>query len=153
MKKPIVVFASALATALLLLEAGARASGATCSAFVGGLQTSKSQAAHLVTFNTTDTPMTLDVKLRAPDGTVLEDLPDSLVLGARQTITTDLRAALAHAGADEKAYLGAFSVEVSGDAPFAKDTVIVHATQYIGSPTKPKAAYVVRSIFSPPPPP
>jgi hypothetical protein len=150
MRKSIVAVAVLLAAAALLHQ-GARANGATCSAFVGGLQTSKSLDPQLVVFNTTDSPMTLDVKLRAPDATVLADLPDALVLAARQTITFDLRAALAEAGANGKPYVGGFSAEVSGETPFSKDTAVVHVTQFVGSPAKPKAAYVVRSIFSPAP--
>jgi hypothetical protein len=154
MGKPAVVcIALAVAAcALFALHAGARASDTTCSAFVGGLQTSKTLDPQLVVFNTTDSAMTLDLKVRAPDSTVLADLPGSLVLGARQTIVFDLRPALAHAGPTGKAYVGTCSIEVSGAAPFSQDTAVVHVTQYVGAPAKPKAAYVVRSIFSPPPP-
>ena len=126
----------------------AAAQAATAKAFVGGLEAGKSADPELVVLNTTSSSMTLDLVLRGTDGPVLADLPGSLTVGPNQTIARDLRADLAHAGSGGRAYVGVFSAEVSGEDPFAASTVVVHVTQYFGSRKKPKAAFVVRPLFS-----
>lgn len=128
--------------------AAARASGATCTAFVGGLQADKTSIPELVVFNTSGTPQPLDLVLRAPDGSALVTLPAALTVNGQQTATLDLRAQLAHAGAGGKAYSGVFTAEVTGAAPFSEATAVVHVTQYFGTRKKPKAGFVVRPVFS-----
>ena len=38
-------------------------------------------------------------------------------------------------------------VELTGDAPFSEDAVIVHATQYFGKRKKPRGAVIQRALF------
>ena len=142
------LLASAICALAVAPHGRAAAQAATSSAFIGGLETGKSADPELVVLNTTSSSMTLDLKLRGTDGTVLADLPGSLALGPNQTIARDLRADLAQAGSGGRAYVGVFSAEVSGGDPFAASTAIVHVTQYFGNRKKPKAAFVVRPLFS-----
>jgi hypothetical protein len=148
MRIPVLVLAAAaMVSGGLVWHASARANGTSCTAFIGGIQTDKASAPELVIFNTTAEQLTLDLVLRKPDGTALVTEPASIVLTAHQTGFFDLKAKLATANAG-KAYLGTFSAEVTGAAPFSENDAVVHVTQYFGTRKKPKSAFVIRPLFS-----
>jgi hypothetical protein len=137
----------AVAASLATRDA-ARAEGASCSAFVGGADSSKGAVPELVLSNLTDTVYTLDLTLRDRAGVVLASRDDEITLDPRATLQVDLLEQIRRdLPARTKPYAGLFSVEVRGDAPFAPETVLVHVTQYFGSRKAPKAAYVLRPGF------
>lgn len=144
--------ATALAAAgFAVLHTGVLAQSVTARAFLGGLETGKTSIPELVVLNTTSSAMTLDLKLRGPDGAVLANRAAALAVGPLATGTLNLQTELATAGASGKPYVGTFSCELSGEAPFDQTTTVVHVTQYFGKRTKPKAAFVIRPIFAPVP--
>jgi hypothetical protein len=150
MRTPILFLASAaLVVAGLVWHATARANGTSCTAFIGGIQTDKATAPELVIFNTTAETMTLDLVLRAPNGTALVTTPAAFTLTGHQTGFFDLKALLATKGLNGKAYLGTFSAEVTGAPPFSENDAVIHVTQYFGSRKKPKSAFVIRPVFNP----
>jgi hypothetical protein len=150
MKTPIlVVGALALAVAgVFAVRSTAGAATSTNVAVIGGLQIDKSSVPEIVAFNTTNASITLDLVVRAVDGTSIATHAAALTLGPRATGVISLQAELAHAGAKSKPYAGIVTAEVSGDASlFSDTTTIVHATQYFGSRKSPKAGFVIRPLF------
>lgn len=140
--------ASLAAAALFLGEAGAQ-QATVSSAHFGGAQSQKGAVPELVLFNTTAAPMTLDLRLVAADGTTLVDRAGEIDLGSRQTVFVSLAEQLSRDLPKGVApYKGTFSVVVSGADPFAESTVVAHVAQYFGSRKSPKAAYVLRPLFT-----
>jgi hypothetical protein len=121
--------------------------------FIGGLQVDKTSVPELIVFNTSQVDMPpLTVTIFAADGTPLVTEPAALTLdvGPRATATLDLKTALVHAGPSGKPFSGVVTARVAGDSAFFSDqSAIVHATQYFGSRRKPRAGFVVRSVFTP----
>jgi hypothetical protein len=146
--KPCLALLATSVAAVGMLHATAGAQATLSTAFVGGIETGRSAVPELVVFNTSASEMTLNLVLRSPAGVSLANLPAALTGGPRQSLYRDLRADLARAGTKGRAYVGAFTAEVSGEAPFAPSTTIVHVTQYFGSRKKPRAAFVVRPVFN-----
>lgn len=139
--------AGAVAASVASREA-ARADGVSCSAFVGGADSSKGAVPELVLSNLTDSAMSLDLTLRDAAGQVLVSRDDEVALEPRATVQVDLLEQIRRElPGRTKPYAGLFTVEVRGDAPFAEDAVLVHVTQYFGSRKAPKAAYVLRPAF------
>lgn len=134
----------------------ARADGATCTARVGGLTTGKDTVPELVVWNTGAAPIALTLVARNDQGQTLPLSPATVDVPGFNTAFVSLSQRLATAGANGKPYLGRFSLEITGDAPFSETTSVVHVTQYFGKPakglvkpTKPKAAFIVRPVFAP----
>jgi hypothetical protein len=125
----------------------ARAQSVPTKAFIGGLRSDKLGSPEIVVFNSSGSPLTLDLVLRGPDGVALATLPAAMTVPATGTAVFDVQAALKTVGPNGKAYLGLVTVELTGDAPFGSATTVVHATQYFGSRKKPKAGFVVRALF------
>lgn len=132
----------------------ARANGATCTAYVGGLETGKQAVPELVVFNTTAEQMSVNVTLRDATGLQLATTAAPIVIDAFHSTYLSLSTMLTTAGEDGKAYKGRITAEVTGAAPFADGAALVHVTQYFGEPakggvrpTKPKAAFVIRPLF------
>lgn len=148
MTKILMCAAATLCAAALLTGDAARAQSATTTAFIGGLRSDKLGEPEIVVLNTNGAPLTLDLVLRGPDGVALATLPAAMTVPASGTGTFDVQAALKTAGANGKAYLGLVTAELTGEAPFAESTTVVHATQYFGPRKKPKAGFVVRALFS-----
>jgi hypothetical protein len=148
---PVLATAALAVAGFAVLHSGALAQSVTTSAFLGGLETGKTSVPELVVLNTTNSALSLDLKLRAADGTVLVNRAAALLVGAQATGVLNLQTELATAGVNGKPYLGTFSAQVSGESPFDQSTAIVHVTQYFGKRTKPKAAFVIRPIFGPVP--
>ncbi len=146
---PLLSAAVLAATGFAVLHTGVLAQSVTTSAFLGGLETGKTSVPELVVLNTTNSTLTLDLKLRAADGTVLVNRAAAMTVGPLATVFLNLQTELAAAGASGKPYVGTFSAQVSGEAPFDQSATIVHVTQYFGKRTKPKAAFVIRPIFAP----
>ena len=142
------VAAAALGAALFPRgEADAQAVVVSVAHFAGA-QSDKKSVPELVLFNTTAAPMTLDLRLHAPDGSVLADRAGEIELGARQTVFVGLAEQLARDLPEgTKPYRGSFSVVVSGAEPFSESTVVAHVAQYFGTRKSPKAAYVLRPLF------
>lgn len=150
MKKPLLLFAAGalLGAALCSLQPAALAQSAVTTAYCGGLQSQPQFVPALFVFNTTGSTLTLDLVLRAPDGSVLVDRSSALTVAARATGTLNLTTELAHAGPNMRPYRGVFSAEISGDANlFYADTAIVHVTQYFGSIKAPRGACIIRPVF------
>lgn len=126
----------------------ARAEGASCSAFVGGADASKGAVPELVLSNLTDSEMTLDLVLRDKVGVAIIDRQGEITLSPRATMSVDLLEQFRRGLPKRtKPYASLFSVEVRGVDPFASNTVLMHVTQYFGSRSKPKAAFVLRPEF------
>jgi F0F1-type ATP synthase membrane subunit c/vacuolar-type H+-ATPase subunit K len=153
MKSFALVVAGALvgAATLGVLQPSARAQSAVTSAYFGGLQSQPSFAPRIFVFNTTAATQTLDLVLRAPDGTVLVTHPAAMTVAAYATAVLDLTAELAHAGPKSKAYRGVFTAVLSGDSStFSDTTCVVHAVQYFGSIKSPHGACVIRPLMTTP---
>ena len=132
----------------------ARANGATCIAYVGGLETGKQAVPELVVFNTTPQQMEISVKLRDSTGLEIGSTAAPITIDAFNSAYLSLSTLLLTAGEDDKPYQGRITAEITGAEPFADGTAIVHVTQYFGKPTKeglrpakPKGAFVVRPLF------
>lgn len=150
-----------LRTALLVLTAAAllaapfvvgdhlaRAAGATCSATMAGLETGKKTPVEIVAFNPTGVEIRLDLRVLDASGELLRERPDEIVLTPFRTAVVSVEEFLSRDLAKkEKPYSGLVAVELTGDAPFAEDTVIVHATQYFGKRKKPRGAVIHRPLF------
>lgn len=148
---PLLAAAVLAVAGFAVLHTAALAQPVVTSAFLGGLETGKTSVPELVVLNTSNSAVTLDLKLRAADGSVLVNRAAAITVGAQATAFVNLQTELATAGVSGKPYVGTFSAQVSGEAPFDQTTTIVHATQYFGKRTKPKAAFVIRPIFGPVP--
>jgi hypothetical protein len=150
MKRVTVVLCLAAAlSAAFGVRVAARALASTTTAFVGGLASDKASVPEIFVFNTTGASLTLDVVLRGPDGTTLVTHAGALSVPPFATSVLNLTTELATAGPNSKPYRGLFSAAVSGDAStFSDQTCVVHATQYFGTLKAPKAAFVVRPLFS-----
>jgi hypothetical protein len=151
----IVLASLAIAGAVAAGITAAHANGAVCSAYVGGLDTSKSAVPELVVFNVGAEQVSLSLTLRDASGSVLANPAAPVVVDPFHTAVLSLTKVLATASSNGKPYEGRFSLEVAGATPFGADTAVVHVTQYLGTPAKdyqkplkPKAAYVVRAQFS-----
>jgi hypothetical protein len=130
------------------LGSAARAQSATTTAYFGGLQNGPTFAPRIFVFNTTGATQTLDLVLRAPDGTVLVTHPTAMTVQPYATGMLDLTNELIHAGPKSKPYKGVFSAVLTGDAAsFADTTCVVHAVQYFGSIKSPRGACVIRPLF------
>ena len=161
MTKSRVALISAAAIVAVAAAAGlsvARANGATCSAYVGGLQSDKSSVPELVVFNPGGTPLSLTLTLRDAQGVALPTPAAALDVPGFNTAYVSLSSTLATAGINGKPYLGRFSLEVKGGPPFAQDGAVLHVTQYFGKPgkgatkpLKPTSAFVIRPLFNPVP--
>lgn len=142
---------AAAALGALLLdadEAGAQ-QAIVSSAHFAGAQSSKGAVAELVLFNTSAAAMTLDLKLLLPDGTVLVDRPAEIDVAGFQTVFVSLAEQIARdVPKGEVPYKGTFSVIVSGAEPFSESVVVGHVAQYFGTRKSPKAAYVLRPLFT-----
>lgn len=146
--------AGLLAVAALASLSSARANGTTCVAYVGGLEAGKETVPELVLFNTANAPVSVTLVMRDPLGQTLATPADPLVVNTYNSAFVSLSSRLATAGPNGKAYVGRFSLEISGAAPFTQDNAIVHVTQYLGKPgkglarpSKPKSAFIVRPLF------
>ena len=144
------------ALAALLLTAGqlamgtdlARANGAACSAHMAGLETSKSTPVEIVVFNSTASEITLDLRLLDTEGDAVLERQGGIVIGSFKTAIVSLEAELARDLAKkQKPFQGIVAVELTGDAPFAEDAVLVHATQYFGKRKRPRGAVIHRALF------
>ena len=107
----------------------------------------------LVVFNTTGTPLSLTLTLRDPAGQTLTTPAGTIDVPGFNTALVSLGSKLATAAAG-KPYIGRFSAQISGAAPFGETTSVVHVTQYYGKagknfsrPVKPASAFVVRALF------
>ncbi len=124
------------------------ATAGTCVAHIAGVETSRKTPAELVVLNTSNFELTLDMTLRAPDGSVVLDSTSAIVVPARGTVIRSLEADLSAAVPPKtKPYEGLVSIELRGAAPFAADSTVVHATQYYGKRKKPRGAVVLRPLF------
>jgi hypothetical protein len=161
MTKSRVITLSVAAIAAVAAAAGlsvARANGATCTAYVGGLQSDKASVPELVVFNPGGIPLSLTLTMRDATGAVLPTPAGTLDVPGFNTAYVSLSSKLLTAGVNGKPYLGRFSLEVSGGPPFAQDAAVLHVTQYYGKPAKgaakpvaPKSAFVIRPLFNPVP--
>jgi hypothetical protein len=149
--------AAVAAVAVAALISAARANGATCTAYVGGLQSDKSSVPELVVFNPGGTPLSLTLTMRDAQGNVLTTPAAPLDVAGFNTAYVSLSSMLTTAGTAGAPYRGRFSLEVAGGPPFAQDSAVLHVTQYFGKPAKgaakplkPTSAFVVRPLFSPP---
>lgn len=149
--RPVLLFLGALVVLAAPLAIGdrlARANGAACSARMAGLETSRKTPVELVAFNSTDSELTLDLRLLDPSGDVVLERPGGVVVGPFKTAVVSLEEELARDLAKkEKPYEGLVAIELVGVSPFAADTVIVHATQYFGKRKRPRGAVIVRPLF------
>jgi len=137
-----------VAAAAFGIHASARAQSAVATAYFGGLQNGPAFAPRIFVFNTTAATPTLDLVLRAPDGTVLVTRNAAMTVQPYATGILDLTAELAHAGAKSKPYKGVFTAVLSGDAAaFTDTTCVAHAVQYFGSVKSPRGACVIRPLF------
>ena len=150
--------AAALAVAVAAGLSVARANGATCSAYIGGLQSDKSSVPELVVYNPGGTPLSLTLTLRDAQGVVLPTPAGTVDVAGFNTAYVSLSSMLTTAGIVGKPYLGRFSLEVAGGPPFAQDGAVLHVTQYFGKPAKgaakpvkPLSAFVIRPLFNPVP--
>lgn len=142
-----VAAAAGLAVAAALGTAGAQEEVRRAAHFAG-VDGGKGAAPELVLFNTTGTPMTLDLKLVDPEGNVLVDRADEIELGFQQTAFVDLAEQLRRdLPRNVKPYRGSFAVVVSGGPPFDASTVVGHVAQYYGARARPKAAFVLQPLF------
>lgn len=147
----------AAAVAVAAVVAGftvARANGVTCTAWFGGLETGKLAVPELVVFNTGAEAISLNVTLRSETGATLATTAAPLDVAAFNSLFLSLTPMLATAGTDGRPYVGRFTAEVTGAAPFSEGVAVVHVTQYFGKPAKgglrpvkPKGAFVVRPLF------
>jgi hypothetical protein len=148
--------AAALATAALAAGISvARANGATCTAFIAGLQSDKSSVPELCVFNTGTMQLSLTLTFRDAAGAVLPTPAETLEVAPFNTAYVSLTTKLKTAGLSGKPYTGRFTLEISGTAPFAQDYAVVHVTQYYGrpgkagaKPVKPASAFVIRPLFN-----
>lgn len=149
--RPVLLFLGALVVLSVPLALGdrlARANGTACSAHMAGLETSRKSPVELVAFNSTDTELTLDLRLLDPSGNAVLERPGGLVVGPFKTAVVSLEEELSRDLAKkEKPYEGLVAVELVGSAPFSADNVIVHATQYFGKRKRPRGAVIVRPLF------
>jgi hypothetical protein len=152
-------------TALVVLAASAAAGGfaalvataparageeSPCTAYVVGASSAKGAVPELVLFNTTSQTMTLDLDLLGPDGVAIISRAGEVVVNGRQTLSMDLLEQFKRdLTGKAKPYAGTFTVALHGPVGFTADRVIVHVTQYYGTRTKPKAAYVLDPVFQP----
>jgi hypothetical protein len=150
--------AAALAVAVAAGLSVARANGATCTAYVGGLQSDKSSVPELVVFNPGGIPLSLTLTMRDATGAVLPTPAGTVDVPGFNTAFVSLSSKLLTAGTSGKPYLGRFSLEITGPAPFAQDAAVLHVTQYYGNPAKggakpvkPASAFVIRPLFNPVP--
>ena len=126
----------------------ARANGGVCTALMAGFQTAKEVVPELVLFNTLGVPVTLDLVIKDADGDVLVDRADEVTVEGDQTIIVSLQEQLSRdLEKKEKPYQGLLLVELTGDAPFGPDTVILHCTQFFGNRKKPKAAFILQPRY------
>ncbi len=148
---PLILGCLAAAAAVAVGVAGARAQEATTTAYIAGIETSRSAVPEIVLFNTTSTQIDIDLVLRGPTGAVVLDREEPLVLAPDAILLVSLQEEIAAVTPPRtKPYEGLLAAELTGDATqFDDDRVIVHATQYYGSRKKPKAAFVVRPLFAP----
>ena len=152
---PKTLVAAAVALGAVAAALGvARANGATCTAYLGGLETGKQAVPELVIFNTTALAMSVNVTLRDSTGLQLATTAAPIDIDAYHSSFLSLSTLLLTAGEDGKPYQGRITAEVTGAAPFADGAAVVHVTQYFGKadktglrPAKPKAAFVVRPLF------
>lgn len=138
------------AAALTLPVRVADADGsAACTAHLGGLETAKKMVPELVVFNVTASELTFDLVIRGADGAELVNRPGGVIVPARATVTVSLQEELSRdLPPKTKAYTGVLSLDLTADAPFGPDSAIIHVTQYIGKRKNPKAAFVLRPIYS-----
>ena len=140
--------ATLLATSFVLVERAARASGTACSAHMAGLETSRKTPVEVVAFNGSGVGVTLDLRLLDAAGDVVLDRPGAIVVAPFGTAIVSLEQELSRDLAPkQRPFEGIVAVELVGAAPFADDTVIVHATQYFGKRKKPRGAVVFRPLF------
>ena len=132
----------------------ARANGATCTAYIGGLQSDRTSVPELVVFNPGGIPLSLTLTMRDATGAVLPTPAGTVDVPAFNTTFLSLSTQLKTAGIGGKPYVGRFTLEVSGGAPFAPEAAVLHVTQYYGKPSKgagkpvaPKSAFVIRPLF------
>jgi hypothetical protein len=148
----LVVVGALVGAAVFGVQPPARAQSAVTTAYFGGLQSQPAFVPQIFVFNTTGGTQTLDLVLRAPDGTVLVTHPAAMTVGPFATGVLNLTTELAHAGPKLRAYRGVFTAVLSGDATsFTDTTCVVHAVQYFGSIKSPRGACVVRPLISTPP--
>jgi len=158
MTKTRLTLLSVAAAAAVAVAAGlsvARANGATCTAYVGGLQSDKLSVPELVVFNPGGIPLSLTLTMRDATGAVLPTPAGTVDVAPFTTTFLSLSSKLTTAGISGKPYLGRFTLEVSGGPPFAPDAAVLHVTQYYGRPGKaaakppqPKSAFVIRPLFN-----
>ncbi len=151
---PRIVLLAALAAATvaalpLLVGTGAvRAAGASTTATMAGLQTSRKTPVEVVVFNTTGSELTLDLRIIDTDGNTVLERPGGVVVGSLETAVVSLDAELSRdLRKKQKPFEGIVAVELAGDAPFAEFNAIVHATQYFGKRRRPRGAVVFRPVF------
>lgn len=142
------LLAAATLAALALGHVAVRADGTSCTAYVSGLETSRRTPAEVVVFNATPAPVTLDLRLLDAAGATLLERPGGVEVGPYATTVVSLEAELSR-DLPKKArpYEGLVAVDLTGAAPFAEDTVLVHATQYYGKRKKPRGAVVFRALY------